>query len=96
MASGLPVIATNVGANAELVRHGETGAIVAPGDVEALAAVVVRLATNPDAARRMGRAGRAAAVARFSLRAMTDAYQSLYDAQLAARGVPARVVADRR
>ena len=37
MASGLPVLATDVGGNAELVVDGRTGEIVAPGDVEALA-----------------------------------------------------------
>ena len=86
MASGLPVIATGVGANAELVDHGETGEIVAPADAQALAASIVRLALHPERAATMGRAGRAAAQARFSLPAMVGAYQSLYDSQLRARG----------
>ena len=86
MASGLPVIATAVGANAELVDHGDTGEIVAPADAPALAASIVRLALQPERAAAMGRAGRAAAQARFSLPAMVGAYQSLYDSQLRARG----------
>lgn len=95
MASGLPVIATGVGANADLVRHGETGEIVSPADVEGLAAAVVRLAGNPKRAAAMGRAGRAAAEARFSMRSMVADYQSLYDAQLRERGSAARAPAAR-
>ena len=91
MASGLPVIATAVGANAELVDHGETGEIVAPADAHALAASIVCLAMQPERAAAMGRAGRAAAQARFSLRTMVGAYQSLYDSQLRARGYAAHL-----
>ena len=90
MASGVPVIATAVGANAELVDHGETGEIVAPADVQVLAASIQRLALQPEGAAAMGRAGRAAAQARFSLPAMVGAYQSLYDNQLRARRHAAR------
>lgn len=91
MASGLPVIATAVGANAELVRHGVTGETVPSADSGALAAAIVRLASDPECALSLGRAGRRAAEDSFSLGAMTSAYQSLYDLQLAARGVQARV-----
>lgn len=83
MASGLPVIATDVGGNAELVVHGETGEIVPPSDAEALDASLVRMATNPARATALGSAGRAAAEQRFSLPAMVAAYQGLYDRLLA-------------
>ncbi|HEY8709556.1 MAG TPA: glycosyltransferase, partial [Burkholderiaceae bacterium] len=95
MASGLPVIATAVGANAELVDHGETGEIVAPADSQALAASIARLAMQPERAAAMGRAGRAAAQSRFSLHSMISAYQSLYDSQLEARGYAARAAVGR-
>jgi sugar transferase (PEP-CTERM/EpsH1 system associated) len=95
MASGLPVIATAVGANADLVRHGETGEIVPPADVEALAAAIVGLGTAPERAAAMGRAARAAAETRFSLRSMVSDYQALYDARLRARGPAARAPAPR-
>ncbi len=85
MATGLPVIATRVGGNAELVVPGDTGEIVPPADAEALAASLVRLATDPARAAAMGRAGRAVVERRFSLPAMVAAYQGLYDRLLARR-----------
>jgi glycosyltransferase involved in cell wall biosynthesis len=93
MATGLPVIATAVGANADLVRDGETGRIVPPADVESLAVAIIELATQQERALAMGRAGRSAAEARFSLRSMVSMYQSLYDSQLHARAVTGRAAA---
>jgi glycosyltransferase involved in cell wall biosynthesis len=84
MASGLPVLATVVGGNADLVEQGATGLLVPPADVEAMARALVHLADDPAQAVAMGRAGRAAVEARFSLQAMVSAYQSLYDGALAA------------
>jgi len=91
MATGLPVIATDVGGNAELVTAGRTGELVAPADPEGMAQRLVRLAAAPDAAAAMGRAGRADALARFSLEAMVTAYQSLYTQQLRAARTQPRV-----
>lgn len=79
MASGLPVVATDVGGNADLVRHGQTGEIIPSGRPEALADSLVRLATEPGLAKSMGRAGRAQALARFSMAAMVGTYQGVYD-----------------
>lgn len=78
MASGLPVIATDVGGNSDLVAAGETGRIVPPGDVEALAAAIAAEAADPDRARAMGRAGRSRVLERFSLPAMVAAYEAVY------------------
>jgi sugar transferase (PEP-CTERM/EpsH1 system associated) len=86
MASGLPVIATAVGGNAELVDGGRTGELVPADDVEAMAQALVVLAKDPARAAAMGRLGRAKVQARFSLQAMVAAYQSLYDRHLAAVG----------
>lgn len=79
MSTGLPVVATDVGGNADLVTHGQTGQIVPSGDVEALAGALVQMAGDPARARAMGQAGRAEAERRFSLRAMVEAYQGVYD-----------------
>ena len=87
MATGLPVIATQVGGNAELVDHGRTGELVPADDVEALAQALVRMAADAARAAGMGQAGRAEVERRFSLQAMVAAYRDLYDRQLAAAGL---------
>ena len=84
MASGLPVVATDVGGNRELVVHGVSGEVVPSGDVDAMAAALQRQAADPLRAAAMGHAGRDAVEGRFSLQAMVAAYQSLYDRSLAA------------
>ena len=78
MASGLPVLASAVGGNPELVADGRTGLLVPPDDVEAIAQGLLRLATDPATAQAMGRAGRAEAERRFSLDTMVAAYLRQY------------------
>ncbi len=82
MASGVPVIATDVGGNAELVAHGVTGEVVPSDNVDAMALALLRQATDPAQAAAMGLAGRVAVERRFSLQAMVSAYQALYDRAL--------------
>ena len=82
MACGLPVIATDVGGNADLVLDGITGHIVPAGDVDAIAHCLVQLANSPTIALEMGRAGRQRILEKFSLDAMVSAYQDLYDQML--------------
>ena len=79
MASGLPVIATRVGGNPELVCDGESGQLVPAGDADALAAALIAYAGNPQRAIAAGQAGRAAVERRFSVQAMVGAYRGLYD-----------------
>jgi sugar transferase (PEP-CTERM/EpsH1 system associated) len=83
MAAGLPVIATHVGGNPELVVPDQTGELVPAGDVEALSAGLIRLAADPLRAAAMGRVARARVEQQFSLTAMVTAYQSLYGRLLA-------------
>jgi glycosyltransferase involved in cell wall biosynthesis len=78
MARGLPVAATRVGGNAEVVRDGETGLLVPARDPEALARAMLRLLADPEEARRMGRAGRQRVEARFDVRRMVAAYEAAY------------------
>lgn len=88
MASGLPVIATNVGGNAELVDHGRTGEIVPSDDVEAMAQALLRMATDPERAAAMGQEARAEVAQRFSLQSMVSAYRALYDRALGTTDPP--------
>jgi sugar transferase (PEP-CTERM/EpsH1 system associated) len=84
MACGLPVLATGVGGNPELVAHGRTGEIVPSDDVDAMAHAIVQLASDPARCAALGRAARADIEARFSLQAMVGHYRALYDRLLAA------------
>ena len=79
MSTGLPVIATDVGGNAELVRHGRSGEVVPAADVQAMAASLLRMVRDPERATVMGLEGRADVEQRFSLQAMVTTYQDLYD-----------------
>lgn len=85
MATGLPVLATAVGGNVELVRAGQTGQLLPAGDPQALAQAMLALWRAPALAATWGRAGRAEVEARYSLQAMVAAYQGLYDQQLGHR-----------
>ncbi|MEO8117836.1 MAG: TIGR03088 family PEP-CTERM/XrtA system glycosyltransferase [Rhodoferax sp.] len=82
MASGLAVVATAVGSNADLVVQGQTGYITPSANAQAMAHQLVGLASNPQAARDMGQSGRQRVQTSFSLQAMVSTYQSVYDRQL--------------
>jgi glycosyltransferase involved in cell wall biosynthesis len=82
MASGLPVVATRVGGNAELVSEGRTGHLVPPGDPAALATALAELMTEPRRSMTMGQQARDVAERQFSLQAMVARYQAVYDRQL--------------
>jgi glycosyltransferase involved in cell wall biosynthesis len=75
MLAGLPVVATNVSALPELVVDGETGVLVAPDDVYALARAVERALEHPE----LGEGGRARARTEFSVARMADHTAAVYD-----------------
>lgn len=85
MAHSLPVIASDLGGVPEMVRDGETGVLVPPGDTARLAEAVEELAADPERARELGRRGRELAESRFSLERMTDALEREYLAVSARR-----------
>ena len=91
MATGLPVIATRVGGNPELVEEGITGTLVPPRDPQALAAALARYAGDPVLRAEQGRAARERAELRFSIAHMVRRYESLYGRMLVERlgGAPA-------
>ena len=85
MACGRPVVATAVGGNPELVTDGRTGILVPPRDPAAVAAALLRLATDPAAAARMGARGQEAAGRRYSMDAVAAAYTALWRTAAARR-----------
>ncbi|PYV91326.1 MAG: TIGR03088 family PEP-CTERM/XrtA system glycosyltransferase [Acidobacteria bacterium] len=85
MASGLPVVATRVGGNPELVEEGLTGMLVPPADPVALAGAVRTYLVDQGKLARHGQAGRKRAETRFSIDAMVNGYMTVYDAVLTSK-----------
>ncbi len=85
MASALPVIATKVGGNPELVLEGETGYLVPKQDPIAMAAAFKRYLLQPELLTLQGQAGRSRVVSTFSLSRMMADYMAIYDKLLAKR-----------
>jgi glycosyltransferase involved in cell wall biosynthesis len=78
MAAGLPIVATDVGGNREVVVPGETGLLVPPGSPEPLADAMLTLLRDPARSRLMGAAGRRRVEEQFSLPRMAAEYEALY------------------
>lgn len=85
MACGLPVVATRVGANAELVEHNLTGRMVPAGDSAALAREIGAYFATPGLARQHGQAARRRVERRFSLERMVENYDRVYAGLLRTR-----------
>ena len=86
-ACGRPIAAADRPGSREIVRHGETGLLVPPGDIGRLAEAIAALAQDPAARQRMGAAGRALAEHDFSEPVVAEQTLSLYRAILAERKV---------
>ncbi len=73
-----PVIAASIGGLEDLVREGETGLLVPPGDAEQLADAMLRLASDPELAAAMGLEARRRAVERFPEDRCTERTEEVY------------------
>ncbi len=78
MSFGLPVVTSTVGPAAEIVSHGRTGLLVAPGDIDGLRDALVRLAADPRSARGLGEAARADFLMRFTVQRFQAALAAFY------------------
>lgn len=90
MASSLPVVATDVGANSTVVENGRTGFIVPPRNPELLAGGMLRLVEDRALAAAMGRAGRAVVQERYSIELAARATAELFGRLLARSVTPTR------
>lgn len=79
MATALPVVATRVGGNVELVHADRTGVLCPPRDPEAMAAALLAYAARPDVAHRHGVEARAVVERDFALTRMVQDYASVYE-----------------
>jgi glycosyltransferase involved in cell wall biosynthesis len=78
MATGLPVVATNIRGSREEVVHGETGYLVPVRDPATLGGALARVLSDLDLAREMGRKGRRRAEVYFDERKVLQRQVSLY------------------
>lgn len=78
MASGLPIVATEVSGTKQVMMHGETGLLIPPGDSTDLRDALMYLLSQPDRARAMGRAAQRHVAAAFGARKQADEHLALY------------------
>ena len=79
MAASVPVVATDVGGNPEVVEKGVTGLLVPPRDAEALARAIGQFLDQPSLGTKFGVAGRERVSKRFTLEQMTQSTERLYE-----------------
>jgi glycosyltransferase involved in cell wall biosynthesis len=87
LASGTPVVANRVGGVPDVVRDAVDGYLVEPGDVEGAATGLATLAAHPELRRKLGEAGRARVLERYSVSRLVDDVDRLYRALLDAKAV---------
>jgi glycosyltransferase involved in cell wall biosynthesis len=91
MAASLPVVATNVGGNAEAVNDGCSGLIVLSDDPAALSSAIIRLISNPSQAKAMGETGKNLVIEKFTTDAMMNKIATTYHNLLASAPSPSHV-----
>jgi colanic acid/amylovoran biosynthesis glycosyltransferase len=82
-AQGLPVITSDIGGIPEGVDDGESAFVVAPGDIDAIAARLVESSADPGLRERMGQHGRELVAARFDIERLNDRLVEVYEETLA-------------
>jgi len=86
MACGIPVVATSVGGNPELVIDGKTGMLVPPADPASMAQAIGRYVNDETLLKAHGEAGRRRVLAQFSKEKMVAGYLAVYDSVLQQSG----------
>lgn len=82
IAMGLPVVATNVGGNPEVIEDGKSGILFPAGDADALATELARLIADDELRREYSQAARERALSIFSIEAMVGTMQDMYTSLL--------------
>jgi len=95
LAAGRPVVATRVGGVPDVVKEGEEGFLVEPGETGELADRLAELARDPDLRERMGQAGRERVLPRYAVERLVDDVDRLYRSLLDAARPEATAEAER-
>ena len=95
MAAGKPVIATGVGGTPEAIVDGETGILVPPKDIEAMASALVELVGDPELQSQLGAAGRERAMQNYSVENYVTRLDTLYRQLLGSADSPTPVTTTR-
>ncbi|NQT22672.1 MAG: glycosyltransferase [Candidatus Omnitrophica bacterium] len=82
MASGKPIVATDVGGNSELIENGINGFLVSSGDVEAVAASILKILNDDRLSRKMSAANQKKAFMQFDISRMCSEYEKLYESMI--------------
>jgi glycosyltransferase involved in cell wall biosynthesis len=89
MTAALPIVATRVGGNPEVVEDGKTGLLIPPRDADALTDAITRLLQSPDLRRQFGHAGFERVKNNFSLAATVRRTEDLYTSLLDEKSIRA-------
>ena len=87
LATGVPVVASEVGGVPDVVTHHETGLLVPSGDAEATAQAILQFLRAPERAQRLALAGQRVVLGRFDLRRLVNDMDALYNALLIEKGI---------
>jgi sugar transferase (PEP-CTERM/EpsH1 system associated) len=87
MSCGVPVIASHVGGNPEIVKVNVSGLLYPSNDVEALSKILCRLCNSTSEIEKLSTLAREHIVKNYSLQSMVDNYESVYDHQLTKNNV---------
>ena len=79
MASGVPVVASDIGGIPEVVNHGRSGILAPVGDVEAMAAAALQILSDDETYAAFSRAAREEAEERFDYRKIVPQYEAMYE-----------------
>ncbi|MDY6824164.1 MAG: glycosyltransferase [Thermodesulfobacteriota bacterium] len=82
MRAGLPVVASDVGGNSELIQDGKTGLLFKPGSANDLTEKIVFLLTHSDIADKLGKAARQSIISNFDIQTIVQQHANLYQSMV--------------
>jgi glycosyltransferase involved in cell wall biosynthesis len=85
MALGKPCLCTDVGGIPDVIKHGQTGLLIKPGDTESASEILINLLTNPSERQRLGDSARELVLNRYNLDHAVESLKEMYSDTLEGR-----------